>query len=429
MDTDPKDRYRKRLASGFAGSLVFHVLLAVLLFTVTSSSSEQASENVNGGEIVSVTTRAPVALPKSVHPAPAKPVPVVAVPRKSRPRPVVQPHPRVLHELSKQAPTAPPNPTPQPERTPVPQSQPTQAPIQATAAPFAPQPTAIPTIAAVSVAVKVPPTQAPPKPVATAAPSAIPKPVATAAPTAAPSFAPVIAQMTPQPVVTPGIPTPHVNVPKPTPGVPSPGPTSAPKPAATSAGSAPSPGPKSSAPPGPRGTAEPQRAAPRRPVAPPPTPKPEPTPKPRPAAKPTKEPPDINARLRSLIPTGPVGPQSQKTYGGEMQKLAKNLEPTPPPEVLAQTKFTAEHRPGTQRWKLWPLGGAPEEEYVKFYVTDVRETGGVRTCRGWVIRYPVVPGGNQYAQPNSKWIIERDVTFMCPKDLVPYAPPSAAPQP
>ncbi|MBV9271164.1 MAG: hypothetical protein JO165_08720 [Candidatus Eremiobacteraeota bacterium] len=428
MYTDPQDRYRKRLASGFAGSLIFHALLALLLFTLSSSSSEQASENVNGGEIVSVTTRAPVVPTKPVHPTQAKPVPVVAVPRKSRPRPVVQPHPRVLHELSKQAPTAPPNPTPQPQRTPVPQSQPTEAPIQATAAPIMPQPTSVPTLAPVSVAVKAPPTQSPPKPVPTISPTTVPKPVATAAPTAAPTFAPVIAEMTPQPVFTPGIPTQHINVPRPTPGVPSPGPTNAPHPAATSAGTAPSPGPKSTAAPGPRGTAAPQHIAPPRPVAAPPTPKPEPTSKPRPA-KPTKEPPDINARLRSLIPSGPVGAPSQKTYGGEMQKLAHNLEPTPPPEVLAQTKFTSEHRPGTQRWKLWPLGSAPEESYVKFYVTDVRETAGVKTCRGWVVRYPIVPGGNNYAQPNSKWIIERDVTFICPKDLVPYTPPSPTPQP
>jgi len=112
-----------------------------------------------------------------------------------------------------------------------------------------------------------------------------------------------------------------------------------------------------------------------------------------------------------------------------MQKLAHNLEPTPPPEVMAQVKFTAEHRPGTQRWKWWPFGGAAEETYVKFYVTDVRETAGVKTCHGWVIRYPVVPGGAMYAQPTSKWIIEPDMTFACPKDLVPFTPPSPAPQP
>jgi hypothetical protein len=436
--------YRRRLTGGFVASLVFHALLAAILFTLSSSSSEQASsESVSGGEVVSVTRQA-IPVPARKQPSVAKPVPVPvrAQPKPMKPRPVVLPHPRVLHELSKQAPTAPPNPTPQPVHTPVPQAPPTEAPLKTTNEPVIAQPTAVPTMAPVAVAVKAPPTEAP-KPIATAAPSIAPKPVATAAPTTAPTSNPLVAAATPAPLATANVPAPRVALPRPSPGVPSPGPSPAKQPSTTK-GTAPSPGPKTSASPGTRGlTKNPPASAPPRPVQAPPTPAPESTPKPRPAAKATKEPPDINARLRSLIPTGPVaGPQS-KQYSGKIGDIGKNLAPTPPPEILARTKFTAEHKPGGEKWKWWPLSGAAEEAYVKFYVTDVRDEGGVRVCHGWVARYPIVASSSyngitlnpsdpsrypgRLSQPKTKWIVEPDVTFACPKDMTPFTPPSPNP--
>ena len=62
-------------------------------------------------------------------------------------------------------------------------------------------------------------------------------------------------------------------------------------------------------------------------------------------AQPTRAPrtqsaPNINAKLRALLPNNPVNPQS-KQYTPSYS-LRGRLEPTPPPEVLAQTKYIYE---------------------------------------------------------------------------------------
>ncbi|MGC2634681.1 MAG: hypothetical protein WA215_10765, partial [Candidatus Cybelea sp.] len=130
---DPKDRrYPERLAGSFLASLLLHVLLAALLFTVLVSSSEQgASENVEGGEVITVSRTSPVVLPnqpvtaRAVAPVPH--VPQIA-PLRHAPltAPLAQRLPVNRHELAKSAPTAPPNPRPIPQTTPQPNPQPTQ---------------------------------------------------------------------------------------------------------------------------------------------------------------------------------------------------------------------------------------------------------------------------------------------------------------
>jgi hypothetical protein len=155
--------------------------------------------------------------------------------------------------------------------------------------------------------------------------------------------------------------------------------------------------------------------APSRPVAAPQTPAPAKTPKPAKSTGSAKG-TDINARLRALIPNGPVNAQT-KTYKSDLGKLT--APPTPPPEVLARTKYIYEENVGALKWKESILGTAPEERYVKMYVTSVKRVGPVTFCTGWVERQPV--GGNV------EWIVE-NATFLCGRSLTPYVP-SPSPQP
>ncbi|HKU82390.1 MAG TPA: hypothetical protein VJP76_09505, partial [Candidatus Tumulicola sp.] len=161
MRRDPLDRHApERNAVSFLASLFVHALIALFLFSVASSSSEQSPESFPGGMIVTISSR-PV---PSSAPAPATkaalPVPharVVPSPRvvAARPR-SAPPHPRVVHELSKFAPTAPPNPTPAPVSSSAPNPVPTQAVIAVSPAPL---PEHVPTAApatTVAVSVKAP---------------------------------------------------------------------------------------------------------------------------------------------------------------------------------------------------------------------------------------------------------------------------------
>ncbi|MGA7201871.1 MAG: hypothetical protein WBX26_08580, partial [Candidatus Cybelea sp.] len=165
---DPKDRrYPERLAGSFLASLLLHVLLAALLFTVLVSSSEQgASENVEGGEVITVSRTSPVVLPnqpvtaRAVAPVPH--VPQIA-PLRHAPltAPLAQRLPVNRHELAKSAPTAPPNPRPIPQTTPQPNPQPTQNIAETRPSYEVPAaPVSIPTVGPVAVAVKPPPSAA-----------------------------------------------------------------------------------------------------------------------------------------------------------------------------------------------------------------------------------------------------------------------------
>ncbi len=101
-------------------------------------------------------------------------------------------------------------------------------------------------------------------------------------------------------------------------------------------------------------------------------------------------------------------------YKADVSSL-RPVEPTPPPAVLALTKYIYTENVGGN-WKIWPLGSAPEERTIKMYVTSVRHVAGVTMCTGWVVRQPIAG--------KDPWIVEPDQTFPCGGHLVPYTPPA-----
>jgi hypothetical protein len=413
---DNDRRHPQRLTTSFVASLILHALLALLLFSIATSSSEQASsESVQGAQIVTVTSQAvpktvAVAVPHAAPPIPharTAPQQAAAQPRSA------PPHPRVHHELSKFAPTAPPNPTPAPEASAAPNPQPTQPEIALTPLPIvAAVPTRVPA-RIIAATIHAPPT-APPTQAPTAAPTARPVPKIQQPKAPQATFAPLIARVTPQAVVTPGM-TSQVQIRKPTPGVPSPGPTRRPEPTISHGGAA-SPGPKTLASPGPKGVAPVKSNAAAKPIQTVPS-------TPRPAAaqgKPaSKASHNLNQRLRNILPTpGPYAIATPRMYKGDISKI-KPAEPTPPPAIAAITKFIYTENVAGQHWKGWPLGAAPEERGIKMYVTSVRHVAGIQMCTGWVIRQPIAG--------KDPWIVEPDQTFPCSGNLVPYTPPTPAP--
>lgn len=403
LERDPRDRrYPERLAGSFLASLLIHAFLAALLFTVlVSSSQEGATENVQGGQVITIERLTPVVAanpPASVRAAP--PVPHVTRIAPLQHAPLVAPQAQRLptnrHELAVQAPTAPPNPRPIPQQTPQPNPQPTQNVFEVQPRNQVPAaPMTVPTPAPVAVATKPPPTTTPspaptvaptvrpsPRPsVAAATPSPKPATPAPPVPKASPTAAPA-ARATASPNVT-AAPAPRASAaPAEHPGVPSPSPTSTTAVAST-AGTASSPGPKGQSSPGPRpGNGPKSKSAPARPVAIRPTPVPArvtPAPKPQPSG-------NLSAKLRSLLPNNPVNPSS-KQYT-PMLSLRGKLEPTPPPDVLARTKY------------MYDAKGTGNEERVKMWVTATRKAGPTTICTGWLVRYPQPERGG-YADPPS----------------------------
>jgi hypothetical protein len=400
---DPRDRrYPERLTASFFASLLIHALLALLLFSVLASSSQEgATESVQGGEVVTITRTSPIVVanqPASSHAAP--PVPHAPVVAPLRHAPLAQPQSQRLpvnrHELAKTAPTAPPNPRPIPQQTPQPNPQPTQNIFETqphNALPAAP--VNVPTVAPIAVALKPPPTTAP-SPAPTAAPSARPSPKppapivkpsaktatpAPAVPKASPTAA-AVARASPAPSAS-AAPAARASVaPAERPGVPNPSPTRAPAAVAKNAGTAPSPGPSGGPSPGPNAGAAAKRvSAPARPVEIRPTPVPavRVTPGPKP-----KSAPNINAKLRALLPNNPVNPTS-KSYTPTLSLRGK-LEPTPPPDVLAKTKY------------IYEVQGTGNEARVKMWVIAARKAGPTTICTGWLVRYPqAVRGGYSVA--------------------------------
>lgn len=397
-ERDPKDRrYRERLAGSYLASLIFHALLAALLFSVVSNSSQEgANENVSGAELVTLEQRAPAVAQVPVQAPQAAPVPnaprIAPVQRAPLARPAHQLRPPARPELSKFAPTAPPNPTPLPQASPEPNVQPTQAVYETKPQNELPAvPTPVPGQVS-AVTVKVPPTAAP-TPLPTSPPTAnpTPKPPApTAAPTLRPQTpAPAAASPSPQPTavavaakasaIPSASPAPAASAsaaPATHPGVPSPSPTQTAAVAKT-AGTAPSPGPSGAASPGPRaGNAGANaKPGPARPVNVRPTPVP-------PAGAPAKRRSnaiDINAKLRAMLPNNPVNP-SYKQFPQHIG-LNASMEPTPPPEIVAATKYTYEET------------GTGHEARIKMWVTNVRHVGPVTMCDGWLLRFPETGSG------------------------------------
>ena len=426
MRRDPTDRRQpERLAGSFLASLFFHVVLVALLFAVATSSSEQiASESVQGSEVIEISSRAiaPTSRAKTAA-APAPHAPRLGKAH-SRPQLSAQSHPRVLHELAKFAPTAPPNPTPVPIASAEPNPVPTQQVVESSPLPeVAAMPRSLPSVAAIAVTVKALPSVAP-SPAPSSLPTArpLPRPPVPSAPPA--TIAPLYARE-PHPHNTVAPMSPRVAAIRPSPGVPSPGPTTLPRPRTEQHGKTEQPGLKAVASPGPHGSGVVHRLAPGRPVEVRPMPTPKPTARPVPAKrKSAGAPSDLNARLRALIPTGPVVP-TRRHYDGDVASIGRGIEPTPPPEILARTKFMYEEsgrRAGT-------------EARIKMYVTSVRRIAGVTSCTGWLLRYPITgrssygdltshPTDPRYPGPSeqvhSAAIIEPNATAICAGKLQPY---------
>lgn len=362
LKRDPLDRRRpERTAASFVASALVHALVAAFLFSLATSSS-QAPESLSGAVVITVTSQ----------PVPAR-APVLAA---SQPRKHSAPaRPYVHHELAKFAPTAPPNPTPPP----------TAAPIEVSPAPL---PVQVPTAAPVTVSARValrspkPMPRFTPKPL----PSLTPKPLPALTPQPEPSVIAVtaapLAPGTPVPAATAQVPS-QVKIA------------------------------------GPRGVAQAAKTAAARPVqalaaTPPPARVRAPARRGRPSS--------LNERLKNLIPTAEPSfvPATPKVYSGIGGiRPTPQPEPTPPPGVIAATKFLYVENVGSQRWKQSWLGTAPEERYVKMYVTSVKRIGFIRWCTGWVLRAPIAG--------SAKWIVEPNESFICSGRLEPFSPPSPLP--
>jgi hypothetical protein len=401
LKRDERDpNHRERLAGAYGGSIVLHAIAAALLFAVVANSSQEgATESQIGGDVVTIERRSPVQIPQPSVPEQAQPVPhapVIAPIRHAPiPNPATQSVPQARPELSKIVAKAPPQPRPLPQSTPQPNPQPTQAPFEPKpATDVAAVPVSVPTAAAAAITVKIPPTAAPspapsaiptahpvPRPPApTARPSAKPATPAPPGPTTAPTAPAVIARASARPSAAPASPGPVASAPPAVHhGVPSPSPTSG-APATKSAGTAPSPGPSGHSSPGPRaGNSALSKPGPSKPVTL------RPTPNPGNGNGHGQSAPDINAKLRAMLPTGPVNPQ-MKQYA-QHPTLEGHLVPTPPPDVLAHTQYIFDER------------GTGDSAEVKMWVTSVRHAGPFTECTGWMLVFPESVRGGYAVQP------------------------------
>lgn len=427
---DPRDRkYPERLSLSYVVSCIIHVLLALLLFSIASSSSnEGASESTRGGEIVTLEHRAVVAAqpapaPSTVPPIPHAPV-IAPTPRHApAPQTAAQRQPQNVHELAKIVPHASPNPKPVPQSSAQPNPQPTQQVFEPKPEQAVPAvPISVPTAQAIAVTIKVPPT-AVPSPAPTAAPTSAPtaKPQPSAPPTRSPNTpAPAstaaaikpatLARATAAPA-SPAPPGPIASVaPAKNAGVPSPGPTNGPA-RANNRGTSPTPGPKGTGAPGPQaGTKASSHPGPSRPVTV------------RPTAAPASPAPSggssagnaLSAKLRALLlPTGPGVPPKQTHIAPGVGAIPTDLEPTPPPEIVAKTIY------------IYESGTNTTERKVKMWVTSMHKEGPLTICTGWLLREPLpapfnIAGGRQHAPAP---IIQENATFICPAHyLRPYKP-------
>lgn len=137
-----------------------------------------------------------------------------------------------------------------------------------------------------------------------------------------------------------------------------------------------------------------------------------------------------------MLPHGPVNP-TQSTYRQPVT-LNGTLEPTPPPEVIAMTKFTYDEQSNGS------------DERIKMWVSRVRRVGPITMCDGWMLRYPAATGTGAQRQIGTATnplsggvqvsvgakhvgtlapIVEVNASAVCSeRRLVPFAP-SPAPSP
>jgi hypothetical protein len=142
----------------------------------------------------------------------------------------------------------------------------------------------------------------------------------------------------------------------------------------------------------------------------------------------------LNQRLKSLIPTAAPAPSpaAGKHYSFVNLRFSPPPEPTPPPDVIAATKYVYSENIASQHWKHWPLGAAPEEVALRMYVTAVKHIGPITWCTGWIARMPD-PGSRAGYTIDSdrdltpKWIIEENESLICSGRLEPFTPPSPEP--
>ncbi len=356
MARDPKDRhYRERLTASYALSLALHALAALLLFSVVLNSAQEGAPERLAPTTVVTLARSSIPFPGPIPTAATvvahrvKPVPVHHAPVPPR---VLQRRPPAHHVLARFAPTAPPNPRPIPTASVQPQPRPTQAVIK---------PLPAPAIAAAPVSLPSPAIS--PLPPLMSSPTPAPRP-ALAAPKAMP-------MLTPAPVRS--LPT------------AAPAAAAAPRPAASVA---------------PHGRATPGRApsAQRQTHAAPRAVNVAPSPTPRPRASTASQNPfaGLNAKLRSLLPHNAVHPTQLRLTPG-YKAVRGVLNPTPPPEVLARTRYIFTEAPTT------------EEGTATMWVTGIRRVGGLTICHGWAMRhvYGPPPRGGAPGPPSSSGGVPR----------------------
>lgn len=116
--------------------------------------------------------------------------------------------------------------------------------------------------------------------------------------------------------------------------------------------------------------------------------------------------------------------------------LRGQINPTPPPDVLAKTKYTLNESNGS------------DARRIKMWVTGVRREGPLTLCMGWLVRYPhvlrtgtnpnqvmnvILGGGTTKAAWSGMGaglapIVEADATFICSlRALTPFLPASSSP--
>jgi hypothetical protein len=88
---------------------------------------------------------------------------------------------------------------------------------------------------------------------------------------------------------------------------------------------------------------------------------------------------------------------TNKSYTPSLS-LRGRLEPTPPPDVLAKTKY------------MYEVRGTGNEARVKMWVIAARKNGPTTICTGWLVRYPqAVRGGYATAAGPDSTIVHSNV--------------------